>query len=101
MIPLVLQRSRVIGKAMRTCLPPLIAGAFCGLFLCSASAQEEPAGPQATVPHSLAERSRLTGDWGGARSRMEAAGLKLDLEWTMFYQGLVSGSGPKTFGLDH
>jgi porin len=28
---------------------------------------------------------------------MEAAGLKLDLEWTMFYQGLVSGSGPKTF----
>ena len=40
---------------------------------------------------------RLTGDWGGARSRMEAAGLALDLELTMFEQGLVSGSGPEEF----
>ena len=38
--------------------------------------------------------SVLTGDWGGARTRAEAGGVKLDLEATLFYQGLVSGTHP-------
>jgi porin len=56
-----------------------------------------PQGTAAAAPHSLGERSRLTGDWGGARSRMEAAGVKLDLELTMFYQGLASGTGSQDY----
>jgi porin len=31
------------------------------------------------------------------RSQLETAGVTLDLEFTQFYQGLVSGSGPHTF----
>jgi porin len=42
---------------------------------------------------SLAERSYLTGDWGGARSRLAERGVGLQLEYTSFYQGLVSGDG--------
>ena len=34
---------------------------------------------------------------GGARSRMEAAGVTLDLEYTLYYQGVVSGTGSQTF----
>ena len=39
----------------------------------------------------LAERSRLTGDWGGTRTRWEKAGIALDLEFTQFLQGLAAG----------
>ena len=39
----------------------------------------------------LAERSRLTGDWGGTRTRWEEAGITLDLEFTQFLQGLAAG----------
>ena len=62
----------------------------------------EPASPQAagssaTVDQSLWKRSRLTGDWGGARSWLETRGVKLDLELTMFYQGLESGTGSQDY----
>ena len=52
--------------------------------------------PEVTSAQSLWEQSRLTGDWGGARSQLEAAGVSVDLEYTQFYQGLVSGTGPRT-----
>ena len=83
-------------------LPLIAAVVILGFYPVGAAAQVEPASPQpagsqAAAGQGLWERSRLTGDWGGARSRMEAAGLKLDLEWTMFYQGLVSGTGPHSF----
>jgi porin len=45
----------------------------------------------------LLERDRLTGDWGGARSRLKASGVTFDLDFTQFYQGLVSGYGPNKF----
>lgn len=66
------------------------------------TAWAEPASPQpedssVTVDQSLWKRPRLTGDWGGARSKMEASGVKLDLELTMFYQGLESGTGPHDY----
>jgi porin len=51
---------------------------------------------EAACAQSLWEQSRLTGDWGGARSQLEAAGVTMDLEYTQFYQGLMSGAGPKT-----
>jgi porin len=56
-----------------------------------------PASPPAAQP-GLAERSRLTGDWGGTRTQWEAAGITLDLEFTQYLQGLAAGTGPETFG---
>jgi porin len=43
------------------------------------------------------ERDTLTGDWGGLRSQLKQRGLTLDLAFTQFYTGLVSGNGPHTF----
>jgi porin len=96
------QNVRAIGKTMRTFLLLLPTIAICGLILGGTTVRAEQANPQpaasqATAEQSLRERSRLTGDWGGARTRMEAAGVKLDLELTMFYQGLASGTGDDDF----
>jgi porin len=69
------------------------------LFITSVLAQQSFADTSTEPPSqaNLWERDKLTGDWGGARSRLEAAGVKLDLELTLFYQGLVSGSGSQSF----
>lgn len=40
---------------------------------------------------------RLTSDWGGARTRMAERGLTADLDWTNYYQGLMSGDGDKSW----
>jgi porin len=73
--------------AIRNCTnaASAIVLAALGMFSVAAQAQDE----------------RLTGDWGGARSRMEAAGVKLDLELTLFEQGLVSGSGSGQYYFGH
>ena len=75
----------------------LVAAALFALIACTAAAQSETVVPQPDLAPGVRDRERLTGDWGGARPRMEAAGLKLDLEVTLFEQGLVSGSGPKGY----
>ena len=90
---------KAISKCRRTFLPLLPAIAICGLVV---TAQAEPGNPQpegsqAVTDQGLWNRPRLTGDWGGARSKMEAAGVKLDLELTMFYQGLESGTGSQDY----
>lgn len=87
---------------MRILSPRFLAFVVCALSCGNLAAQDRTDGPaaadsQATKSPSLWERSRLTGDWDGARSRMEDSGVKLDLEATLYYQGLVSGSGPKSF----
>ena len=84
------------------CILLIVVLVFCGLVPGQAKAQlvevgSQQTGSPTTAGQALWERTRLTGDWGGARSWMEKAGLKLDLETTLFYQGLVSGSGPKGF----
>lgn len=38
---------------------------------------------------------RLTGSWGGTRSNLADRGVTVDLDWTQYYQGLVSGTGSK------
>ncbi|MGH7167209.1 MAG: carbohydrate porin, partial [Nitrospiraceae bacterium] len=43
------------------------------------------------------ERSKLTGDWGGVRSRLAQAGVTLDADVTQFYQGVTSGGRQRTF----
>lgn len=69
------------------------------LFITTVLAQQSFAdtSTEPTSQANLWERDKLTGDWGGARSRLEAAGVKLDLEFTLFYQGLVSGSESQSF----
>ena len=52
---------------------------------------------QAIPAQDLWRRKKLTGDWGGARSRLERKGVTLDAELTQFYQGLVSGTRPGNF----
>jgi porin len=61
----------------------------------------EPITPENEVQTEAAPpnpyRQKLTGDWGGSRTKMGNAGITLDLEFTQFYQGLASGTGSKTF----
>jgi porin len=40
---------------------------------------------------TLCERSVLTGDWSGMRSRLEECGITLDLSTTQFSQGVTTG----------
>ena len=66
-------------------------------------ANEEPTEPAATEvkleqiveekrePGSIWEWSRMTGDWGGARTKMEDAGVKLNLYYNHFYGILLNG----------
>ncbi len=46
-----------------------------------------------TAPAADPFANKLTGDWGGVRSQLAERGLSLDLEYTQFYQGLLSGDG--------
>ena len=62
------------------------------------NAQEQAAGGTTTAPaNSIWTRSRLSGDWWGARSHLADHGVTLDLRYTSFYQGLASGTGDKDF----
>ena len=36
-------------------------------------------------------RGKLTGDWGGARTKLGEYGIDLDVRFSQFYQGVVSG----------
>ncbi len=47
--------------------------------------------PNSKVAEPVA--GKLTGDWGGLRTQLAERGLSLDLEYTQFYQGLLSGDG--------
>jgi porin len=40
---------------------------------------------------------KLTGAWGGARSTMAEHGVSFDLDWTNYYQGLMQGTGDKSW----
>lgn len=39
------------------------------------------------------DREKLTGDWGGIRDQLAESGVKLDIEYTGYYQGMISGTG--------
>lgn len=43
------------------------------------------------------ERSKLTGDWGGRRTDLQAGGITLDIGTTQFYQGVASGGLEQAF----
>lgn len=62
-----------------------------------ADVQDAVQSTQSSSEIDLKTRSTLTGDWGGARSSLADRGVTLDLRYTSFYQGLVSGTGPQDF----
>lgn len=43
------------------------------------------------------DRDTLTGDWAGTRDKLADHGLVMDLSWTEFYQGTLSGDGYDDF----
>lgn len=45
----------------------------------------------------LLERSKLTGDWFGARSSLADEGITLDVSTTQYYQGVASGGLEQSF----
>lgn len=63
-------------------------------MLCAIARAEDPV----DEPSEISRFSdRLTGDWGGARATLAERGINVDLDSTLFYQGLVSGEGEKDF----
>jgi porin len=52
---------------------------------------------QAEDGDPLWSRETLTGDWGGARTWLAERGVTVQLEFTEFYQGMISGSGNNDF----
>lgn len=50
-----------------------------------------PASPESPFP------DRLTGDWNGLRTRLADRGIRVDIDSTHYYQGLLSGSGGNEF----
>lgn len=50
-----------------------------------------------TFGGNFLDRSKLTGDWGGFRSRLAQNGVTLDADVTQFYQGVTSGGLNHTF----
>lgn len=40
---------------------------------------------------------KLTGDWSGLRTQLADQGVDLNLDFTQYYQGLLSGTGSKSF----
>jgi porin len=57
----------------------------------------QPNTSQTAPSQSIWQRSQLTGDWGGVRSKLQKKGVTFNFEWTQFYQGLAAGTGSKTF----
>ena len=49
------------------------------------------------VDPSCADRTKLTGDWWGARSELIENGVKLDASTTQYYQGVASGGFQQGF----
>ena len=63
------------------------------------AAQAAPSGPPVPPPFGgpLFERTKLTGDWGGARNDLRDAGYTIDFSNTQYYQGVASGGVNQNF----
>ena len=63
------------------------------------TAQAAPSGPPPAPPFGgpLFERTKLTGDWGGARDDLRDAGYTIDFSKTQYYQGVASGGVNQNF----
>jgi len=68
---------------------PILAIAIGVVFCINAMAEE--GGP------GFLQRETLTGNWGGFRDQLVEKGVELDIEFTEYYQGMLSGSGSEDF----
>lgn len=68
---------------------PILSIAIVVIFCINAMAEEAEPG--------FMQRDTLTGDWGGLRDQFVEKGIKLDLEFTEYYQGMFSGNGNDDF----
>ena len=53
--------------------------------------QAAAAAPTPSPEPDFWHRETMTGDWDGARARMEEKGVELEFKLTNFYQGVASG----------
>jgi porin len=75
------------GKAIRRGLLTLVAGLAMATGLCGAQAEEK-----AKPPTSIWEQETLTGDWGGARSKLkETTGIDINLIYIGESLAVLSG----------
>ncbi len=68
------------------------AQAILGVVLSQLNHSPYVFGTPSTVVGSFGERTQLTGDWGGARSRLPEHGVFFDVYATTAAQGIVSGA---------
>jgi porin len=59
-------------------------------------AADQPSKPQGILPipdysGGLLQRSALTGDWGGARTKLANKGLQFNVDFTQYFQSVTSG----------
>jgi len=54
----------------------------------SVPAQQAAASPE---PETIWTREELTGEWAGRRKKWEEKGVKFELSWTNFFQGVAAG----------
>ena len=52
------------------------------------------AGHCAAQDKDLLQRDRLTGNWGGLRTKLEENGVSLQADWTDYLNGIAAGDGP-------
>src|SRR3954454_23736207 len=67
---------------MRVSPRPFVTTTIAGLLLLARLAMPAQA---------VDTREELTGDWGGARTRLKERGITLEGSWTQFYQAVVGG----------
>ena len=78
------------------CMIALVAG-LCSTPACPVDAQTSGGAAAATPAASLWDRETLTGDWGGVRTRLAAAGIMLSVQeqsevWANLTGGLRTGT---------
>lgn len=92
-------RARLVASAAAMVVAAGAAQAQEVRFLIEEPGSSEAAAVLADVPSyagAFAQRSTLTGDWGGARDRLAARGFTLDVTGTGFWQGVVNGGADET-----
>jgi len=71
-----------------------------GFTLSSASVcayGEQPPSPAVSADGTIFERTKLTGNWWGARDALAAHGVEMNFSLTQFYQGVTNGGNDSGF----
>ena len=85
------QRGRIIVKKIVSAGLFLLLAVQCGFAEGETQPEAEGMLPVPDYSGSLAERSHLTGSWGGVRQNMAERGVTMQVDWSEFYQDIVDG----------